>query len=161
MSEILDILAPADPIYTTDIVGFDGYINGDYYPYFNGTSAACPFAAGSVACLQSAVLSKTGGYLTPEAVRAILTGTGDPVTDTKVLITKPRINLGMAIPSLATVGPIYVEEDCILNGWDPNADANTVRQNRTHESFVRPPTNGCPDPGRKDRAPGDGVRPRF
>ncbi|HEX42407.1 MAG TPA: hypothetical protein ENN81_10170, partial [Phycisphaerales bacterium] len=49
--DLLDILAPGDPLYTTDIVGAGGYNPGDYMPNFNGTSAACPFAAGCVAVM--------------------------------------------------------------------------------------------------------------
>ncbi|RKZ27160.1 hypothetical protein DRQ26_03445, partial [bacterium] len=127
---LLDILAPADPMYTTDIVGAGGYDPGDYFPYFNGTSSACPFAAGSVAVIQRAAFVKTGSYLTPNEIRSILILTGDPVTDTKVAITKPRINLGAAIGGLGGL-PIYIEEGCVLNewvapdtndywGWEPN-----------------------------------------
>jgi len=125
----LDILAPADPVYTTDIVGLDGYDPGDYYPYFNGTSSACPFAAGAVASLQSAALAEMGTYLTPAQARILLIAGGDPVTDTKVAITKPRVNLGMAI-SYLTAGPIYIEEGCQIEhdwwnpetqSWDPNS----------------------------------------
>jgi hypothetical protein len=42
--------------------------------------------------------------------------TGDPVTDTKVAITKPRVNLGLALAS-PFGPPVYLEEGCILNGW--------------------------------------------
>ena len=124
-SEILDILAPADPVYTTDIVGPDGYDLGDYYPYFDGTSSACPFAAGSVASIQSAALDKMGRYLTPDEVREALTDTGDPVTDTKVDITKPRVNLGAAIDSIGSGPPVWVADGCRLNDvvfydFDPN-----------------------------------------
>jgi subtilisin family serine protease len=82
-AEILDILAPADPVYTTDIVGAGGYDPGDYFPFFNGTSSACPFAAGCVAVIQSA----SGNSLSPVEVRNLLVATGDPVTDTKVPIS--------------------------------------------------------------------------
>ncbi len=134
---ILDILAPADPVYTTDIVGADGYDAGDYFPGFNGTSSACPFAAGAVASLQGAALVKTGRYLTPGEVREMLVDTGDDVTDTKVDITKARINVGAALGS-STSGlkwvppiPVWVSDGCRLNGqarynfdpgtfkWDP------------------------------------------
>jgi len=67
--ENLDILAPADPVYTTDIVGPGGFDPGDYTPNFNGTSSACPFAAGCVASIQSAAMEKIGRYLTPDEVR--------------------------------------------------------------------------------------------
>ena len=119
-ADFLDILAPADPIYTTDIVGSAGYDVGDYFPGFNGTSAACPFAAGAIASLQSAAMAEWGRYLTPEEVRTVLVVTGAPVTDTKVNITKPRVNLAAAI-SYLTAPPIYVEDGCTFIGWDPNA----------------------------------------
>ncbi|HEY4721600.1 MAG TPA: S8 family serine peptidase, partial [Anaerolineae bacterium] len=141
--EILDILAPADPMYTTDMVGAGGYWPGDYYPYFAGTSSACPFAAGAVAVIQRAAYAKTGGYLTPNEVRSVLVMTGDPVTDTKVAITKPRINLGAAIGGLGGL-PIYIEQGCVLNewvapdtndywGWEPNYwdaafDSNVIEE---------------------------------
>jgi subtilisin family serine protease len=120
-ANILDILAPADPVYTTDIVGADGYSLGDYYPNFNGTSSACPFAAGSVAMMQSASMIETGGFLSPDEVRDVLVATGDSVTDTKVAITKPRINL-VAAMEIQDSGPIYIEEGSSIEEdgwWDP------------------------------------------
>jgi len=120
-ADILDILAPADPVYTTDIVGADGYDLGDYYPFFNGTSSACPFAAGSVAMMQSASMIEAGRYLLPEEIRDILVATGDAVTDTKVTITKPRINLVQAM-EVEDLGPIHVEAGSQIenNWWNPD-----------------------------------------
>ena len=118
---ILDILAPADPMYTTDIIGVEGYDPGDYFPYFNGTSSACPFAAGSVAVVQRAAQQQIGRYLTPMEVRDVLISTGVPVTDTKVPITKPRVNLGAAVGGVAPAPPIYIEDECAVPGWDPNS----------------------------------------
>ncbi|RKY24898.1 MAG: hypothetical protein DRP62_02675, partial [Planctomycetota bacterium] len=135
-ADILDILAPADPVYTTDIVGPDGYDLGDYFPYFNGTSSACPFAAGAVAVLQSAAFEETGSYLTPATIRNILVASGDPVTDTKVAITKPRINLGAAI---AGRPPFYVEQDCTIIGWDFNADTNSWDPNSDFGNIAEDP----------------------
>jgi predicted outer membrane repeat protein len=112
----LDILAPADPVYTTDIVGSAGYSTDDYYPYFSGTSSACPFAAGCVAVLQSASVVNNGTTLSPEGIRNILKMTGKPVTDTKVAITKPRVNLGAAIALLSQTTPIYTERNCTIVG---------------------------------------------
>ncbi|MBL0049686.1 MAG: S8 family serine peptidase [Bacteroidetes bacterium] len=48
-----DIGAPGVHIYTTDISGNSGFTNGDYAEYFNGTSAACPIAAGVMALMLS------------------------------------------------------------------------------------------------------------
>jgi subtilisin-like proprotein convertase family protein len=93
----LDILAPSHDAYTTDISGSDGYSGGDYFPDFGGTSASAPYAAGVVACLQSAVKAKTGSYLSPSEIKSILVSTGDGITDDKVAITKPRINVGRAV----------------------------------------------------------------
>lgn len=49
----MDFVAPCTRIYTTDITGSGGYEAGDYMPTFNGTSSACPFAAGVGALLRS------------------------------------------------------------------------------------------------------------
>ncbi len=88
-ASFLSLFAPANWAYTTKL-------GGSYWdtPYgFGGTSAACPYAAGAAACLQSAAKARTGAYLTPDQVESYLADYGDLITDTKVDITKPRINL--------------------------------------------------------------------
>jgi RHS repeat-associated protein/uncharacterized repeat protein (TIGR01451 family) len=102
IASFLDILAPGNQAYTTDIAGLGGYSGSDYTSSFGGTSAACPYGAGAVACLQSAAKTMLGRYLTPAEVRSKLTATGDLITDTKAAITKPRLNLGRGIESLAS-----------------------------------------------------------
>jgi subtilisin family serine protease len=99
-ASFLGVLAPAHRAYTTDNVGASGSSAGDYNANFGGTSAACPYAAGGVAALQSAARAALGRFLAPAEVRVILAATGDLVTDTKIAITKPRVNLGRAIESL-------------------------------------------------------------
>ena len=47
-------------IYTTDIVGFAGYSTSDYASDFDGTSAACPHAAGVAALILSVNRCLTG-----------------------------------------------------------------------------------------------------
>ena len=43
----LDVMAPGVLIYTTDLLGVDGYEDdSDYTPDFHGTSSACPHVAG-------------------------------------------------------------------------------------------------------------------
>jgi subtilisin family serine protease len=101
IASFLDVLAPANQCYTLDIAGASGYDPGDYFAAFGGTSAACPYAAGAVACLQQAAKDLTGSYLTPADVRSRLAAYGDPVADTKVAIIKPRVNLGNAINEIA------------------------------------------------------------
>jgi PKD repeat protein len=49
----VDVAAPGIRWYSTDITGSNGYNSGDYYPFFNGTSSACPAAAGVVALIYS------------------------------------------------------------------------------------------------------------
>ncbi len=63
----MDFVAPAARITTTDITGSGGYSNGDYTDSFNGTSSACPFAAG----IGALVLSYSPG-LSPDELRDIL-----------------------------------------------------------------------------------------
>jgi len=126
-SGFLDILAPSHRAYTTDIVGGGGYNIGDYDTGFGGTSAACPYAAGAVAALQSAARTTQGRSLSPAEVRTILTTTGDMVTDVKnTSIRKPRVNLGRAIESLGQSRSftIFNEGNAYLNVTSIVADAS-------------------------------------
>lgn len=63
----MDFVAPAARITTTDITGSGGYSSGAYTDSFNGTSSACPYAAG----VGALVLSYAPG-LTPDELRDIL-----------------------------------------------------------------------------------------
>ncbi len=68
----LDVSAPGVKIATSDIMGSGGFSTGNYTYTFNGTSAACPNAAG-VAALVLAV----NPNLMAEDVRAIINMTAD------------------------------------------------------------------------------------
>ena len=70
----LDLLAPGVKISTTDLIGSNGYSFGDYFPDFNGTSAACPNAAAAVALILAANPNLTGAQ-----ARNILEQTCDKV----------------------------------------------------------------------------------
>ena len=70
----LDVMAPGVNIYTTDIHGSAGYNSGDYRANFNGTSSACPNAAGVIALVLSANPNLTG-----QQARDILETTCDKV----------------------------------------------------------------------------------
>lgn len=97
-ASFLDLFAPSNWATTTEKGG--GY--WDSANGFGGTSAACPYAAGAAVVLQNASKSITGAYLTPDQVKAKLINYGDSVTDGKVSITKPRINLEASIASLSS-----------------------------------------------------------
>jgi len=71
----LDVVAPGVKIYTTDISGSAGYNSGDYKSDFNGTSSACPNAAGVVALILSA-----NPNLTQHQARDILERNTDKVS---------------------------------------------------------------------------------
>jgi subtilisin family serine protease len=95
-ASFLNLLAPSHNAYTL------GLGNG-YDTDFGGTSAACPYAAGAAAVLQSVAKANQGSYLTPAQVKSTLASTGDSVNDTKhggTSITKPRVNLGNAANQL-------------------------------------------------------------
>ena len=96
-ASFLTMLAPSNNAYTTDIVGTGGYASGNYTEDFGGTSAACPYAAGAVACLQQAAKQLLGSYLTPSEVGGLLSATGDIIIDGKNGIPTPRVNLAAAI----------------------------------------------------------------
>lgn len=119
-SSFLSLLAPANWATTTKLGG--GYWDTEYG--FGGTSAASPYAAGAAACLQTAAKAITGSFLTPSQVKSTLIDNGDLVTDGKVAITKPRVNLSDAIDSIAgnTIEgntTLYVEPTASCGGNTP------------------------------------------
>ncbi len=102
----LSLLAPSNATTTTDLGG--GYTT--YQSGFGGTSAACPYAAGAAAALQSVAKARTGAYLTPDEIKSFLSDYGDPVTDPKSGLTKPRINLKAAADAMASYPLLSTDE---------------------------------------------------
>lgn len=70
----LDVSAPGVKISTTDMTGNNGYTNANYTYTFNGTSAACPNAAGV-----GALLLAVNVNLHAEDIRDIINTTADRV----------------------------------------------------------------------------------
>lgn len=68
----LDISAPGVRVPAPDMLGTRGFVNGNYYSTFNGTSAACPNAAGVLALIYS-----VNPNLTYSQARYILENTAD------------------------------------------------------------------------------------
>jgi len=115
-ASFLDLLAPSNWATTAKLGG--GYWNTANG--FGGTSAACPYTAGAAAALQSAAAAISGAFLTPSQVKATLSDTGDPLTDEKAAIIKPRVNLGQAVASLQGGGSVaYVEPAGVCGGKSP------------------------------------------
>jgi len=91
----LDLLAPSNCAYAPRN-------NNSYYTCFGGTSAACPYAAGAAAVLQSWAKTTLGRFLTVAELKNRLVNNGDTVTDAKSGLAKPRINITRAV---ANSGP--------------------------------------------------------
>jgi subtilisin family serine protease len=128
-SPLVDVLAPGNNAYTPDIKGFAGSSFGDYYGAFGGTSAACAYASGAVASLQSAAKDSLGRFLTPDEVRQILVNNGLPITDSKSGITTPRISLASSIESLEAYS---VKQVTIENTSSSSAEISSI----THPSWI-------------------------
>ena len=71
----VDILGPTI-LPTTDIGGSGGYASGDYTPFFNGTSCATPYVAGTAALVKAA----NPGY-TPAQIYNALKNTAQDVVN--------------------------------------------------------------------------------
>ena len=94
----VDVIAPTI-LPTTDIGGSAGYDPGDYDMWFNGTSAATPYAAG-VAAL---VISANPGA-TPAQVREALTSTAQDIVNVESVAGWDRYSGYGMVDAAAAVG---------------------------------------------------------
>lgn len=116
-ASFISLFAPANKAYTLTA-------GGGYDKDFGGTSAACPYAAGAGACLQCAAKEIIGNYLSPEEVESYLSAYGDLVTDKKIVVTKPRVNLGNAVDALLAYSPITVTSPNGGENWTSGTSEN-------------------------------------
>jgi hypothetical protein len=100
-SSFMTMLAPSKNAYTTAL-------GNGYTSTFGGTSAACPYAAGAAACIQSAAKAATGSFLTPATLKSRMLAAGDPVAYAAAGISKPRVNLWK----------IDSDGDAMPDGWE-------------------------------------------
>lgn len=119
--ERLDVSAPGVKISTSDMTGSNGYSGGNYTYTFNGTSAACPNAAGV-----GALILSVNPNLFAEDVRTIINQTADRVSgyvydSTSVYGTwneemgHGRVNANAAVILAQTFTPSNIEEVSHLN----------------------------------------------
>ena len=96
----VDIIAPTI-LPTTDITGINGYSFGDYYEWFNGTSAATPYAAGVAALILSA-----NPTLTPPQIRQQLFDSATDVVNVESGVGWDRYSGYGMINAAAAIGDI-------------------------------------------------------
>lgn len=112
-----EVVAPGVRISTTDVSGSGGYLSGNYHPVFNGTSAACPVAAGVVGLICAAA-PELGNVEIREILRASSddeVGTPDEdVPGFDVHMGYGRVNAGRAV--LLAQGITSFEDDLEAGG---------------------------------------------
>jgi hypothetical protein len=121
---ILDLLAPSNDTYTTDL-------SGSYDADFGGTSAASPYAAGAAAVLQSYAIEQQGMPYTPAELLSRMKSTGSPVLDERNGLTKPRVNLSAAFVELEICDDLQDNDgDTLTDCADPDCisdfDVDTI-----------------------------------
>lgn len=101
----VDVQGLGEGVVTTGYVALqrEGDGNRGYTHCFDGTSSASATVAGAIASLQGAVKARTGGVLSPGAVRALLKSTG-AAQEAGVTIG-PRPQIATALGTIPTAPP--------------------------------------------------------
>jgi len=120
----INIAAPGVHIYTTDIHGSNGYVNGDYVTNFNGTSSATPFVAGTAALLLS-----QDPALSPAQVRDRLQSSADdlgaPGFDNQ--FGHGRLNAARVIDGVTLTVDLVLDPDIKLDKGQTTTARATVK----------------------------------
>ena len=95
-ASLVDLLAPGQNINSSVPQGG--------FQSLSGTSMAAPHVAGAFAVLRSGASNAT-----VDAIENALVVTGQPITDNRNNLTRPRINVGAALRSLTPVEPTQID----------------------------------------------------
>ena len=139
-----EVVSPGVLMYTTDISGNGGYSSGQYMPTFNGTSSACPLAAGVVGLIYS-----TNPNLSNAEVRGILQASADdqvgpPSEDTPgwdIYFGYGRVNAARAV-EMARILETFDDDLESGGGAWTTAAVTPGSQDRWHLSDRRNHTEG-------------------
>jgi len=122
----IDLVAPIGTL-TTDIVGSLGYDPSSYASNYNGTSAACPVAAGAAAVVMSAIPEKTSAEVLDILIR---TAKAAPYATPDVNGHDPVFGYGIINPLGALKDALGIVDEPI----DAGPDASTSKPSTDPES---------------------------
>ncbi len=136
-SAAVDIMAPTI-LPTTDIMGINGYDSSNYYMWFNGTSCACPYAAG-VAAL---VLSKYP-FLSQSGLRSrLVMSATDMILDGGIGWDR-YTGYGMVNAASALGMSEYIWTGSYSSNWSDSRNWEVAVPNSSSDVRILPVEPGC------------------